>query len=500
MRSQTSPRQILKSTSIIGGAAVANVAIGLGKMKLAALLLGPAGVGLISLYQSLVATAAQLGGLGIANASVRQVARADADGDAAALAAARRALFAGTAVLAMLAALLVWLLSAPIARHVIDGVGRPGDLVWIALAIGLTIVAGSQQYLLNGFRRIGDLARLSIASALVGAVLGIAALLAWGDGGIAAYVLAIPVGAVVCGAWYARRLKRVAAEPSPRATLTAEAKLMLGLGITMMLGGLAAPLSQLVVRSLVGARLGAVPLGEYSAASMIALTYVGFILTAMGADYYPRLAAAINDKREAVRLVNQQAEVALLLGAPLFLAMQTAAPWVIQLLFSREFAGAADVLRVLVLADTLKLLGWPLGFVVLAAGRGRLFLLNEALFGAIFVAATFVALPRWGIVATGIGALAMYLVYLPLMVWLARRSIGFRWERQLWWTGLAVIGAVAAVGLASLVSDRAALAVGAPLTIGVGLFAVHRLGHLAEVGSPAGRWAQALAARLGWRR
>ena len=497
MRADSSSRQILKSSSIIGGSAVVNVAIGLGKMKLAALLLGPAGIGLIALYQSLVTTAAQVGGMGIANASVRQVAKADADGDAAALAAARRALFAGTAALAALATLLVWLLSGPIEREIIGSAARPGDLPWIAIAIGLTIIASAQQYLLNGYRRIGDLGRLSIASAVIGAILGVAALLLWRDRGIAAYVLAIPVGAVIAVAWYASRLGRLDRSPSPPALLKAQARLMIGLGVTMMLGALAAPLAQLIVRGLVGARLGVVPLGEYAAASTIALTYIGFILAAMGADYYPRLAATIDDRPAAVAMVNQQAEIGLLLAAPLFLAMQSAAPWVIQLLYSTKFTGAADVLRLLVLADMAKVVGWPLGYVLLASGRGRTFLATEALFAAIFVGVTLIALPRWGLLATGVGVMAMYLAYLPIMVWLARRSIGFRWQRRVWWMAIAVSAAVATIGLASLVSDGVALAIGAPLTVGVGLYAIHRLSHLAEVGSPAVRLARMVVGMVG---
>ncbi len=463
---------------MIGGAAIANVAVGLGKMKIAALLLGPAGVGLIAIYQSLVNTAAQVGGLGVASASVRQVARADADGDAATLAAARRALFLTTGALAMAAVVAVWLLRGPIWRHILDRTARPSDLIWIALAVGLTIVASSQQYLLNGFRRITDLARLSVGSALIGAALGIAALFAWGDGGIGAYVLAIPVAAVLSGAWYTARLERVGTAP-PRRAMTAQVRLMVGLGVTMMLGNLAAPLAQLIVRSLVGARLGPVPLGEYSAASMVALTYIGFILSAMGADYYPRLAALIDDRAAAAAMVNQQTEIALFLAAPLLLAMQCAAPWAIRLLYSSEFDGASDVLRLLVLADIFKIVGWPLGYLMLAAGRGRLFLATEALFAAIFVSVTALTLTRWSVLAAGAGVLAMYLVYLPLTYWIARRAIGFHWQRRVSLTGAAVVGAVALVALASLRSDGLALLVGAPLSLGAGAYCLHRLRQIA---------------------
>jgi O-antigen/teichoic acid export membrane protein len=57
-------RQILRSSSIIGGASFVGVLVALLRIKAAAILLGPAGVGLIGLLQSLMATAASVSALG----------------------------------------------------------------------------------------------------------------------------------------------------------------------------------------------------------------------------------------------------------------------------------------------------------------------------------------------------------------------------------------------------------------------------------------------------
>jgi len=58
-------RQILRSSSIIGGASVINIAVGLLRVKVAAVLLGPAGVGLIGLLSNLAGTASAIAGLGV---------------------------------------------------------------------------------------------------------------------------------------------------------------------------------------------------------------------------------------------------------------------------------------------------------------------------------------------------------------------------------------------------------------------------------------------------
>ena len=88
-----SHRQILRSSAILGGASVVNVIIGLARNKAPALLLAPAGVGIIGLLQNIVTTASTVASLGLGNAATRQVAEAAAEESAPRQWPLRRALF-----------------------------------------------------------------------------------------------------------------------------------------------------------------------------------------------------------------------------------------------------------------------------------------------------------------------------------------------------------------------------------------------------------------------
>ena len=110
MTQPNSYRQILSSSSIIGGASAINIVIGLVKMKAVALLLGPTGVGLIGLLTNLVGLVASVAGLGFGNVGTRQIAEAAGKDDPQRIATARRALLWGTLALALAGALAVWLL------------------------------------------------------------------------------------------------------------------------------------------------------------------------------------------------------------------------------------------------------------------------------------------------------------------------------------------------------------------------------------------------------
>ena len=287
MSKDGSYRQILRSSSIIGGAAVINIAVGLLRIKVAAVLLGPAGVGLIGLLTNLAGTASTVAGLGFGNVGTRQIAEATGRNDATVLAAARRALFWGTLVLALLGAGVFWALRGELAVRVLGDAARSADVGWLALVVALTVAAASQTALLNGMRHIGDLARISVFSALLSTVLGVSALLMWGRGGLMAFVIVGPLASFLLGHWYVARLPKIGAPRTPLPVLAGQWRRLAALGAAFMVAGLAVTLGQLLVRTLVQRHLGVDALGYFQAASTISMTYLGFVLGAMGARPLP---------------------------------------------------------------------------------------------------------------------------------------------------------------------------------------------------------------------
>ncbi len=74
-------RQILKSSALIGGSSMMKIGIGIVRTKAMALMLGPAGFGLIGLYGSIADLAQSIAGMGINSSGVRQIAEAVGSGE-----------------------------------------------------------------------------------------------------------------------------------------------------------------------------------------------------------------------------------------------------------------------------------------------------------------------------------------------------------------------------------------------------------------------------------
>jgi PST family polysaccharide transporter len=170
--------------------------------------------------------------------------------------------------------------------------------------------------------------------------------------------------------------------------------------------------------------------GFYQSAWAVGGLYVGFVLDAMGTDFYPRLAGAIRDRAECNRLVNEQAQVSLLLAGPGVLATLAFAPLVLSVFYSGEFAGAVTLLRWLCLGAAMRVITWPMGFIIVADAKQTIFLAVETAYVVVYVAVAAVCVRWFGVDGAGIAFLVSY-VFHGLMIYpVVRRLSGFRWSAE----------------------------------------------------------------------
>lgn len=492
----------MRAFSIIGGAQIVSIAIGLVKLKIVAAVLGSAGVGLVGLYTTLMQTVATVASLGIENAGTRQIAAASAAGDDLAVERTRYALFWGTLALALLGSVLFWVVSGWVARVILADPASAAQLAWLSIGVGLCVATGYQAAMLTGLRRVADLARITIGAGLAGAVLGVSAISVWGEAGLLVMVLAVPAITLVLGHAFVAKLAS-----APRSVripvqgfhqLAQDWRELARMGPAFMLSSVVTLVGHLATLTLVQRTLGPEAMGHFQAAWTVGMMYLGFVLGAMSTDYFPRLTAAINDAALVRRLVNEQTEVSLLLCAPVFLAMLGCAPWVIQIVYSAEFGPAVDILRWQLLGDILKVLSWPLAFVILARGAAKTFVTIEALAMAAFLAMIWIGIPLVGVTITGIAFLAMYGLYLYLAWWLGGRMIGFQWSRHVIYQALALIFAAILVDITSRVSDLGGALLGLTLGLAFGLFALLRLSHQTGTDGRLGQVSRAALRMTEW--
>ena len=100
-----------------------------------------------------------------------------------------------------------------------------------------------------------------------------------------------------------------------------------------------------MIRVIVRNDFGLAAAGLYQSAWTIGGLLVGFILQAMGSDFYPRLTGVAHDNLECNRLVNEQSHIGPLIAVPGVIATLTLAPLVVSTLYAKDFAAAVTPLR-----------------------------------------------------------------------------------------------------------------------------------------------------------
>jgi antigen flippase len=487
--------QILKSSALIGGSQVANIAIGIVRTKAMAMLLGPAGFGLFGLYGSIANLTQSLAGMGINSSGVRQIAEAVGSGDKTQIARTAAVLRRTSIVLGLLGAAFLVLFSKQVSRLTFGSADRAAAVSLLSIAVFCTLASGGQGALIQGMRRIPDLAKMNVLGALFGVCIAIPLVYFFGEKGVVPSLVGVAGMTILTSWWYSRKI-HICSATVTLSQIREEAATLLKLGSVFMASGFMTMGVAYTVRIMILHKLGFEATGQYQAAWAIGGLYVGFILQAMGADFYPRLTASISNCSECNRLVNDQTLVGLLIAAPGVLATLTLAPLVIRLLYSANFMPAVVVLRWICLGAMLQVITWPMGFIVVAKGRQNLFFLSELAWTVFAVLVAWLCLQRYGLEGAGIAFFGSYVFHGFLAYSIARSLTGFRLSTEtkrqglvfllligLVFAGFRVMPLSWAEGLGVLVALASCLYVSRVLL---------RLVHADQLPAPIRRWLLAL--------
>jgi enterobacterial common antigen flippase len=419
--------QIVKSSALIGGASLFNIAFGIVRTKAMALLLGPSGVGLFGLYNSIYDLTRSVAGLGINNSGVRQIAEAVGSENPQRISETVRTLRTTALCTGALGAFLLLAFCRPVSHLTFGDDQHAGWVALLALAVFFADVSAGQAALVQGMRRIADLAKMNVLGGFYGTVLSVPIIFYFGEKGVVPSLVVVAATSILTSWWYARKIiiERTAIAFK---TLTRHAAELLRLGIVFMATGLMTMGVAYFVRIILVRQLDMEAAGYYQAAWGMGGLYFGFILQAMGADFYPRLTAVAHRNEECNRLVNEQVEVGLLLAGPGILGTLTFAPAIITIFYSQKFGPAVEILRWICLGMMIRVAAWPMGFILVAKGDGKLFFLTELVANSLQVALIWAGVAYFGLLGTGIAFFALYVFYCAGIYFVVRRRSGFRWS------------------------------------------------------------------------
>jgi PST family polysaccharide transporter len=423
--------RILRSSALMGGAQVVTLIVAVIRNKVIAQTMGPAGVGLVGVLTAFNGNVSTMAAWGLGASGVRIIAAAPDEEKAAKQAAVKKfgSWLSGLGLIAALA--LFWptaLLTFASGEHALE-------LLIGGLAVPCIVAGSIWSSILQAAGHVKSLARAQILSALGGLLIGLPLIWLFGSIGIAASLLLASAVPLYFTWLVARRDCLFPHGPAQAGDMRA----LFNMGGGLVIIGAAAQLAAYAVRlTIIKSHgddhvAGLADAGYYQAAIAIAGSLPALVFGAMGTDFFPRVAAA-KDETEAKLLSEKQIQAALLLAMPLFVGLITMGEQGVALLYADRFAPAIPLLTWMIWGVFFRLLGWPLGYWLVARGSMRTVIIVEASSNLVMAALPLILLPRFGLAGAAIGFFIGYAFYAVAMLavvrarcgqWLDKKTLGW---------------------------------------------------------------------------
>lgn len=423
-KSQTSYQQIFKSTSLFGAVQIFNIIIVITRSKFIAVLLGPIGMGIAGLLNSTTGLIGALTNFGLGTSAVKNVAAANAKGDneyvAKVVTIFRRLVW----VTGLLGTVIVLVLSPWLSRLSFGNGDYTIAFIWISVTLLFNQLSSGQIVLLQGMRKLKYLAKANVLGAFAGLLISIPIYYFWHLNGIVPAIILASIASLSISWFFASKIPVQKAKVSFRETL-AEGKDMLQMGFMISLSGLITLAASYVVRVFISSQGGVTDVGLYTAGFAIVSTYVGLIFSAMATDYYPRLSGVAHDNIQTKDLINQQAEIAILIIGPILSIFLIFINWIVIILYSTKFIAVNGMIHYAAIGIYFKATSWAISFVFLAKGASKLFLFSEILANLYMLLLNLLCYYFWDLNGLGISFLIGYMLYLVQVFLIAKIKYKF---------------------------------------------------------------------------
>ena len=399
---------VLKYTGIFGGVQGLNIVVSLVRNKLVAVLLGPNGMGLASLFNTTVNFISQATNFGISFSAVKHVSELFERGDEAEIARFVKVVRAWSLLTALIG-MFVCIVAGPLLSNYTFAWGdHTLHFILLSPAVGMLAVTGGETAILKGARRLRPLAVIQVYTVLAALVISIPIYYFFGQTGIVPVIVMMALVAMLLTIGYSYRLYPLRLRGTKG--ILGEGMAMVKLGVAFVVAGIMGSGAEMLIRSYLNVSSGDLDVvGLYNAGFMLTVTYAGMVFSSMETDYFPRLSSMNHDMLATNLTVNRQIEVSLLIVSPMLAMLIIGLPVLIPILFSSKFLPMVAMAQVAVFSMYIKAVSLPVSYIMLAKGDSIGYMVLEGIYDVLLVVLIIFGYRHWGLFGTGVALSLSYL-------------------------------------------------------------------------------------------
>lgn len=421
--SEDSYSHVLKYTGLFGGVQGLNIIINLVRNKLVALILGAGGMGLVSLFNSVITFISQATNLGISTSAVKNISEYYALGDHDKITHFIKVARSWSLFTAIVGMLLCAAGGQLLSQYIFSWGDHTWQFVALSPVVAMLAITGGETAILKGTRCLRSLTLIQIASVVAALVISVPVYYYFGETGIVPVIVLTALATMLVTLYYSYR--KFPLRIGMSGSIVSEGMGMVKLGVAFILSGIMGSGAEMLIRSFLNG-YGDEMVGLYNAGFVIVVTYAGMVFSSMETDFFPRLSSANHDTEATNLIVNRQIEVSVLIVSPLLVLLVIMLPVLIPLFYSNSFLPVVGMAQVAVLSMFVKAFVLPIEYINLAKGKAVAYLALECFFDVALVALVVTGFSFWGLLGTGIALDVAYLLDFVVVLLYTRIYYGYR--------------------------------------------------------------------------
>ena len=415
----------IKYLGIFGGAQGISMFLNLVRNKVASILLGANGLGLIALYNRTIQMFSDCTNLSLSFSAVRSLSYAYENEDEGTVEHCVKVI-RSIAFLTGIVGMLLFLICSPLIANWIFGryTYYLSRFIMLSPVVLFMAVSGGEIAILRGTRQLNKIALYSLLTAVAGVLFAVPLYYIKGLGGIFPAIFIIAFVQMVALLRFSTKRFCYRIKPFSM-SLIYEGIDMVKMGAGYIYASILTSCSiWLICKALSEIGNGAVT-GLFSAGYVLISMLPSVLFAALDSDYYPRLSGVFRKKGERNVMVNEQIEVHLLVQAPIILGVVVILPQLLPMLYSAEFSPAIKMTQMAMFGLLFHTLTYPISFMPLSKGDSFVFLVQESAYNIMFVVLVVLGYHQYGLRGIGVAMFLVRAIDLAVVYFISNRKYDF---------------------------------------------------------------------------
>ena len=422
-------RQIFKATTIFGSVQIFQILIQIIRSKILAILLGPSGIGILGLLNSTIGMISGFTSMGLGTSAVKDISIAVETGNDKRISIITKVFKNLVWVTGFIGLILTAFFSTWLSKITFGNKSYTIAFIWISLSLLFNQLTIGQLGILQGMRKLKSLAMSNLIGSLLGLIITIPLYFILRIDAIVPSIIISSFISMIISMYYVNRTKIQPVKVSFLRTF-AEGRNMISMGFVISLSVVFTLATSYILRVYIGRNGNISEVGLYTAGIAIVTTYVGMIFNAMGADFYPRLSSAAENTISCNNIINQQAEIAILILAPILSIFFIFINKIIIILYSEKFNAIDIMIFWAGLAMFFRVIIWLMGFLFLVKGTSKLYFWNEFISTFYTLLFNIIGYHVGGITGIGFSLFISYFIAMVQAIIIGRFKFKFKFEAQ----------------------------------------------------------------------